>query len=311
MRRDYSPISTVAILMATKDGGRFLRDQLESLAAQTHRNWSLYVSDDGSSDDTIKILQEFKLRTSRLVDIRLGPKEGPAENFMSLSRDPRISADLFAFSDQDDVWLEDKLERAIARLGAVSNDLPALYCSRTLLVDEGNERALGKSPLFRRTPGFGNALVQSLAGGNTMVFNRAAKRLLEQASAKAVFHDWRTYQLVTGAGGVVIYDEAPSVRYRQHAANVIGSNQGWAARLNRMTMLIRGRFGDWNDVNISALRTVRELLTPASAEQLAQFERARHGSLAGRIACLRRSGVYRQTWGGSFALYIAALLSKL
>jgi hypothetical protein len=302
---------SVAILMATKDGARFLRDQLDSFASQTHRNWRLYVSDDRSSDETIAILEEFRRRTGAWVDVRPGPCMGPAENFMSLARDPRIEADFYAFSDQDDIWLSNKLERAIDRLTEVSSDVPTFYCSRTLLVDEHNEKVLGKSPRFKRKPAFGNALVQSLGGGNTMVFNRSAKRLLEQAQAAVVIHDWWTYQLVSGAGGVAIYDETPSMRYRQHGANVIGSNMGWGARLKRLSMLAEGRFGSWNEMNIAALRSAAQLLTAESMGQLLLFERARAGKLPRRVANLWRSGVYRQTLQGNLALYLAAVLSKL
>jgi glycosyltransferase involved in cell wall biosynthesis len=302
---------SVAILLATKDGARFLRDQLDSFASQTHRNWRLYASDDWSSDKTTEILEEFKRRTSSWVEVRRGPNKGPAENFLSLARDPEIEADFFAFSDQDDIWLNDKLERAVASLAGLDSVVPAFYCSRTLLVDENNERVLGTSQLFDRKPAFGNALVQSLGGGNTTVFNRAAKRLLEQARVNVVIHDWWTYQLVTGAGGVAVYDEKPSLRYRQHGANVIGSNKGWRAQYRRLLMMIEGRFGGWNEINIMALLSLKGLLTAESAKQLMLFDGARHGHLARRVASVWRSGIYRQTLQGNIALYVAAVLSKL
>jgi glycosyltransferase involved in cell wall biosynthesis len=301
----------VAILMATKDGALFLREQLESFAGQTFGNWHLYVSDDGSSDDTMAVLQEFKQSTSASVDIRRGPNKGPSENFLSLACDPLIDADFFAFSDQDDVWFDDKLERAIARLIALGDGSPAFYCSRTLLVDRNNQKVLGTSPLFKRKPSFANALVQSLGGGNTMVFNRSTKRLLEQNRSAAVIHDWWTYQLVTGAGGVAIYDEKPSLRYRQHGANVIGSNMGWRAQVRRLKMLVEGRFGRWNEVNISALFSAAKQLTDESKKQLSLFDGARRGRLDRRILNLWRSGVYRQTLRGNAALYLAVILAKL
>ena len=82
------------------------------------------------------------------------------------------------------------------------------------------------SPLFRRPPSFRNALVQSLAGGNTMVLNRPARDLVALASRRARFvsHDWWAYLLVTGAGGAVHYSAKPLVRYRQHAHNLVGAN---------------------------------------------------------------------------------------
>jgi glycosyltransferase involved in cell wall biosynthesis len=301
---------SVAILLATKNGARFLREQLDSYAYQTHRNWMLYVSDDGSSDETLSILDNFRMRTGHPVEVRPGPKTGHAENFLSLARDATISADYFAFSDQDDIWLKEKLERGILKLAEYKSDAPALYCSRTLLVNENDEKILGKSPLFKRAPMFGNALVQSLGGGNTMLFNHATKRLLEQGPARVVAHDWWTYQLVTGAGGTAIYDPVPTVRYRQHDTNAVGSNAGWRANINRMRMLAKGRFANWNEINISALRSVEGLLTPESAKQLTLFMEARHGNLFRRLAHLRHAGVYRQTLQGNIGLFVASALSK-
>ena len=103
--------------------------------------------------------------------------------------------------------------------------LPLLFCSRTLTITESGT-PVGMSPLFRRTPSFRNALVQSLAGGNTMVLNRAARDIVALASRRARFvsHDWWAYLLVTGAGGVVHYSAKPLVRYRQHAQNLVGAN---------------------------------------------------------------------------------------
>jgi glycosyltransferase involved in cell wall biosynthesis len=297
--------------MATKDGALFLREQLESFVSQTHRNWRLYVSDDCSSDRTIAVIEEFKSSTLSQIDIRRGPNKGPSANFLSLACDRSIDADFFAFSDQDDIWFEDKLERAVARLVELGGDAPAFYCSRTLLVDENNKRVLGRSLLFKRKPSFGNALVQSLGGGNTMVFNRPAKRLLEQAQSSAVIHDWWIYQVVTGAGGSAIYDETPTLRYRQHSANVIGANMGWRAQLKRLLMLIEGRFGRWNELNVAALFSVNGLLTEGSKEQLRAFDSARRGRLDKRVANLWRSGVYRQTLRGNVGLYLAAVLAKL
>src|SRR6266480_5199085 len=161
----------VAILLATKDGAEYLEAQLNSFSQQSITNWSLYVSDDGSWDSTLRIVETFKRHVRQPVAIRQGPKLGFCENFMSLARDRRIRADYYAFSDQDDIWMSNKLERAIDRVTKVSAGTPALYCSRTELIDKAATKAIGMSPLFVREPSFRNALVQNIGGGNTMVFN--------------------------------------------------------------------------------------------------------------------------------------------
>jgi glycosyltransferase involved in cell wall biosynthesis len=302
----------VAILMCTKDGAAFIDDQLKSIANQTHENWILIVSDDGSTDGTIAKLTKFAKTHHQTVTIRKGSQKGPCANFLSLANDPTIDGDYFAFSDQDDIWKEDKLRRALAWLATVSANVPALYCGRTELMSM-DERSYGLSPLFTRPSAFHNALVQNLGGGNTMVFNQAAKKILEEAATIAVvLHDWWTYQLVSGAGGIVLYDPQPMVKYRQHPNNLIGSNYGWRERLVRLRMMLRGRFRNWNDTNIAALqRLPTHLLQPKNRAILELFAAARSGSLPRRLYNLKRSGVYRQTLLGNLGLVAATVLRRL
>jgi hypothetical protein len=302
----------VAILLGTKDGAAFLGDQLQSFADQSHTNWFLVVSDDGSRDATRDMIERFAATQPQRVVVRDGPQRGVTPNFLSLAADPAIEAEFFAFSDQDDVWHADKLARALARLATAPENAPALYCGRTELMTEDG-RCYGLSPLFRRPPSFGNALVQSLGGANTMVFNRAAKRLVEASGAQnVVLHDWWLYQLVSAAGGAVFYDPVPMLKYRQHSDNLIGSNQGVRARLLRTRLMLGGRFRDWNETNLAALRRLpADLITPDNRRILDLFASARSAPLPVRLIDLWRSGVRRQSLLDNLGLLIAALLRRM
>lgn len=306
------PTSQVAILLATKNGASYLDAQLRSYLDQTVKGWSLYVSDDGSTDATVDLIKQFGASHFQLQSVRSGPQQGYVRNFLSLAEDPGIAADYFAFSDQDDIWYPDKLERALNFLNDIPATVPALYCSRTQLVDE-NLHPLGFSPLFEKPPSFQNALVQNIGGGNTMVFNAAAKRLLELTSKSTVAsHDWWTYQVVTAVGGVAIYDPIPSVKYRQHADNVLGSNQGARARIRRILMLFESKYKHWNDMNISALMQLSSGLNESAKATLDHFVAARSAqSLATRLRQLRQSGVYRQAAASNLALIIACAFRKI
>lgn len=300
--------------MATCQGERFLPQQLQSIVAQAHPHWRLFVSDDASRDATTELLaaQRREWGSDRLVTFG-GPSRGHHENFRSLLGRAEIDADLFAYADQDDVWEPDKLERAVRWMVDRPCSVPLLYCSRTRLID-ADDRVIGSSPLFRRPPSFANALVQSLAGGNTMVFNRAARTLLREAlpaSARVVTHDWWTYLLVTGAGGDVHYDPEPSVRYRQHGDNIVGANSGVRNRVRSTWHVARGRLKRWNDSHIDALARVGHLLTPESRATLAQFSDARRAPLFERLAALKRSGVYGQRVRGDAALFLAAAFNRV
>jgi len=303
----------VAILMCTKNGGRFLNEQLDSLQRQSFPQWTLYVSDDGSRDETLEILRarqrEWGVRRLTLLS---GPERGFVANFLSLACNQDIQADYFAWCDQDDVWKDEKLEIATTWLRGIPPETPALYCGRSETISEDGAH-IGHSPLFERPPNFANALVQSIAGGNTMVFNNAARLLLQDAGkeADAPSHDWWTYQLVSGAGGVVRYDPRASILYRQHPNNTVGGSTGWGARVKRMGMVFRGSYRRWSERNIDALESLRHRLAEPQRTTLDEFKKARSGALLSRVRHYRRSGVFRQTFLGQLGLVVAIILKKV
>lgn len=294
-------------------GQRYLREQLDSIVRQTHRNWTIWVSDDGSNDDTHTILSEYQARLgeSRLF-VHSGPSDGFAANFLSLACKASITADYYAFADQDDVWEADKLAHALHLLQTVPHHLPALYCGRTRSVDASNQD-LGFSPLFTKPPCFANALVQNIAGGNTMMFNNAARQFLRKAGpdVKVVSHDWWLYMVVSGCGGRVFYDPSPKVRYRQHDNNLVGIKKGCAAGIVRVRMLMQRRFQNWNDVNLAALQTMSKYLTPENKVALDKFTKARKSSFFKRLVGLKHSGIHRQTLLGNIGLIAASILKKI
>lgn len=301
----------ITILLCTFNGARFLAAQLASIEQQTHSNWRLIVSDDGSTDDTLTIIRHFADRVCQPVEIRRGPRRGAAANFLSLATDPGLDGDLFAFCDQDDVWHPTKLSRALAWIKSQPAVVPAVYGARTRVVcAEG--KPLGNSPIFRQTPTFANALTQNVAGANTMVFNRPMKQLLQDAAVTdVVAHDWWTYQLVTGCGGRFHYDCEPQLDYRQHGGNLIGSNRGWRAQWVRLRLLLDGRFARWNDVNLRALANCRNLLTPESADLVDMYMAMRAPGLMRRLRAFTASGIRRQSFLGNAALLAAAIARKL
>ncbi|QLG94306.1 glycosyltransferase family 2 protein [Pseudomonas yamanorum] len=303
----------VAILMCTYNGESFLAEQINSIELQTYPNWTLVVSDDDSKDGTLALLQAYGNRWGQeRLKVVTGPKRGFVANFLSLTCRADIEADFFAWADQDDIWDDGKLQAALDWLQTVPVQTPALYCGRTQLVSESGA-PVGYSPRFSLPPHFANALVQSIAGGNTMVFNQAARELLREAGAdlNVPSHDWWAYQLITGSGGVVCYDPEPKMQYRQHDENLIGSNSSWAARLTRLRMVFQGRFYEWNEQNIHALEAMRHRLCKEHQVTLAHFKGARGQTLFRRVQGIRLAGLYRQTFLGNLGLILATLLKKI
>ena len=310
-----SPAHTpkVAILLCTFHGQHYLADQLDSFAAQTHNRWEVWASDDGSQDDTHAILNAYKFKWKQgRLSVHFGPAEGFAANFLSLTCKSSIEADYYAYSDQDDIWEADKLQRSIEYLRSVPAHIPALYCSRTNVVD-ANNNSIRLSPLFTKPPSFANALMQNIGGGNTMVFNQAARKLLCQAGdhLQLVTHDWWAYLVVIGCGGKVFYDPTPTVRYRQHDSNLVGMNTSWSARLARICMLFQGQFREWNDLHIDALSHMRHQLTHANRQTLDRFATARQRWLLPRLVGFLQSGIHRQSLPSNLGLALAALFNKI
>ena len=299
----------IAILLATYNGARFVERQLTSFTEQSHDNWSLWISDDGSDDDTLPIIEAWQAANpGARVNLRKGPGRGAAQNFMSLLQASDIEADYYAFADQDDVWFADKLARALNRLP--QGEHPCLYGARTMVTDM-DLREIAPSVLKGTKLGFSNALVQNFAAGNTMVFNRAARDLVPRGAAahNIVATDWLMYMLVSGAGGEVVFDPEPCLYYRQHDRNEIGYNAHLSAKMRRVAAVLQGRFSQWSAANLAVLREAR--LTPDNARILDAFTEARQASGMTAVTLLKQSGVLREGAMATRALYLAAFLGRI
>ncbi|MBX8827252.1 glycosyltransferase [Ochrobactrum sp. SFR4] len=303
----------ITILLATYNGEEFLDEQLNSLNNQIVDNINILVSDDGSTDDTLIILDEWRGRWSKgYFTVLTGPQKGFCENFRFLINSLEVSDTFVAFCDQDDIWRADKLDNAFKKLASLDVNAHAMYCSRSRLIDaEGRE--IGFSPFFPKKPTFENALVQSLAGGNTIVLNFAAFKLLRESAKRTSFfsHDWWCYQIVMGAGGHVIYDSVPQIDYRQHGNNIFGRNNGIRAMLRRIVALFSGDYSEWIDVNLSALEKCQDLLLVNNVDLINKFKIARKGNVVNRLLFLFKNDIKRQTYIPNIGLYVSALMGKL
>ena len=155
--------SSCAVLMATYNGEEFIQEQLASIYAQKIEKkceLKLYISDDGSTDSTLRIIKSFQDACGEklCIEVITGARRGSTQNFLSLIYNKSIQADYYAFADQDDVWYEDKLCRAINHLDKYAKDVAGLYASRLYLTDK-NKKKIGFSPLYTRQMTFKNALV--------------------------------------------------------------------------------------------------------------------------------------------------------
>ncbi|MBU2956885.1 glycosyltransferase [Paracoccus sp. 1_MG-2023] len=297
----------IVILMATYRGAAHLPRQLASIAAQSHADWSLIVSDDGSDDDTVAIVREFaRSRPDGQVRLRRGPRKGATANFLSMLAEVPEGAAM-AFCDQDDHWFPDKLTRALPHVADVG---PVHYAARTVITDQ-NLHPLTGSRHFRRPLGFRNALVQAIMAGNASVFSPRAVELLQLAApaairAQVLSHDWWAYQITSGAGATLVHDPRPCLLYRQHGRSEVGRNDTPQAMAVRLRKLMAGDYGKWLRSNQAALAPVADLLTIPNRQVFDRFTDALDASGPRCAAMLRQAGLYRQTAAGTTALFLSA-----
>jgi len=291
----------VVVLLATYNGAAYLPEQLASYRAQTHADWTLLWRDDGSTDATEAVMADFAARVGAGRCRRLAEpagRLGVRESFLALLRAalPSLApGDAVAFSDQDDVWLAEKLARGMAALAGVPDGMPALACARQHLVD-ARGAPVGESPALRRPPGFPAALTQNIATGCTILLNRAAATLVAASTPPdTTLHDWWSYLLVSAAGGRVLVDADPLVLYRQHAANVVGAPPSTLRRARGALRRGPAAFLRILRGHLAALAAQPHLLTPAARADVARLQWALQGPRWRRLAALGMPGLVRQT----------------
>lgn len=299
----------VTVLLSTYNGSEFLRQQLDSLYVQTYPDIRILVRDDGSSDSTRAMLEAERAK-GRLELLEGHGNLGPARSFFELLKSA-ISTDteFVAFCDQDDVWQPDKIARAVEKLKGVAGDRPAMYCARAELVDE-NLAHLGYTEPPRKI-GFGNALVESVATGCTMVLNRnAAQRVGKHLPRNAVIHDWWCY-LVVSCFGEVVYDEAAVLKYRQHGRNVMGVANEFARFIKKCRRFFGGGRGHlWTSEQASSLLEIfRDSIPLPNGRVLTDFVAAKE-SLPRRLRLALSHDIWRQRRSDDLLLRLLIVLNR-
>lgn len=229
----------IAILMATYNGGKYLREQIDSILSQTFTDWHLYIHDDGSKDDTVSVISEYVNRHPERITLLDYPSQGGAcENFFSLLES--VEARYYMFSDQDDVWYNDKIEVTLQRMldiesrnkqgiaAIVHTDL-CLVSSDLAVEDESFVRNQHIKVECVKT--FADYAYTNTVTGCTMLFNPAAKASIKYPRHAARMHDsWITLS-VAAKGGIVDFIDKPTIYYRQHGNNTLGAKD-----MNAMTL---------------------------------------------------------------------------
>ena len=308
----------VACVMGYYNGSKYITDQLQSIINQNQDSFNLtiFISDDNSEENfpSLDNLDIVETKDLTILYRKLNKNIGYAKNFIYSLNSISAEFDYYCFSDQDDIWFSNKIENGIKRIKKYSPHNPILYCGRTTYYNSECTKKLGNSFLYKRKPSFRNAIIQSIAGGNTMVFNNQAKQIIIKSINKKfeiISHDWWCYQIISGVGGIIFYDKKSFIKYRQHGKNIIGGNKSPRAKLSRIVSLLLGEFKIWNKINLNTLNKNTLLLSTENQIILKKLRECRKQSIFKRIMSFQSVGIYRQTFFGNLALCIAIILKRI
>lgn len=270
------PRPEVVILMATYQGEAFLEEQLNSLHTQSHSDWVLQASDDGSSDGTMALLKEKK-KTWGKKKLHIAQRKearhtkacyNATANFFSLVTQVPDSAPFYAFCDQDDIWLPRHLDNALQHLESLPDTTPALFCGASKMMDAHNTPLLNPQQLTPHWQKLNRLISCNALPGHGMVFNRAAFLQLKRSvlwfkkqSTLPPLHDWWLSLLVCALGGRIVHDKKATILYRQHADNAIS-----AVLKKKPSSLIQKLRKHWTSFRTRSAKTHGPLQTRALLE---------------------------------------------
>lgn len=222
--KDKTPL--VDILLSTYNGSSYLEDLLKSIKAQTHNNWRLLIRDDGSNDNTVEIIKAFS--SENIIFLKDEKQRlGPCQSFAEISA--RSIADYVMFCDQDDVWLNEKIELTLKKMREAESkhgNAPVLVYTDMKVVDK--DLKIVSQSFWRHqylNPAFNalnHLLLMNVAAGCTMMMNKKLAALAFPIPRNIKLHDWWV-ALTASALGRIEYVNAPTMLYRQHGENITGT----------------------------------------------------------------------------------------
>ena len=248
-----SKLPKIDILMATYNGEKYIREQIESLQNQSYRNWTLLISDDGSTDNTLAIVEAMQKADHRIkIVARNAGFHSATKNFLSLLK--VSSAPYVMFCDQDDVWLRDKIETSLKAIQNKEKNLedstPVAVFSDSYVTDELlnviNPSFVTTLCFDPRTVSLPQLVVRNVSQGATMMLNNFLVREVKGSEIPSSF-EYHDHWIAAAAKGIgqLYYIDKPTFMYRQHSNNVVGADEriGFLQRLFSIARTFMN--GDW------------------------------------------------------------------
>ncbi len=227
-------MTTVTVLMSTYNGEKYLTDQIDSIINQKSVNVKLIVRDDGSTDNTIKILRKYEKEGK--LKYYCGKNLKPALSFIDLIF-TASGSEYYAFSDQDDIWYPNKLIEAIKSIDDYK-DKPVLYYGSHELINN-QSATIGFHILDDKRSPFARFIINQ-AAGCTMVFNQLLLDAIKKHKPNYIhMHDNWTLKVCQAIGGIVYVDKNPYIKYRQHDSNAVGLDNSLVGKIKRSLKIIK------------------------------------------------------------------------
>jgi glycosyltransferase involved in cell wall biosynthesis len=288
-REELKNAPIVDVLLGTLNGEKYLSIFLESLLNQESVSVNLIVSDDGSVDQTLNILNEYKDKFQSFQLIA-GRKKGAAQNYLSLLR--LAQNDFVAFADQDDIWNSDHLINSIDRLKC-GLDVPALSYSAMIETHENAKRPERIWPQEHEIKNLNSILIQNYARGCTIVLNRKAVNLINSVRpSQIVMHDWWVFQVIF-THGQLFFGRTPEIIYRIHSSNNIGIPTRWKSYRNFMRQLVTGKWGPFGQAQ-DLMNFYGETMNIASNKILKNFLASQLFSMRQVISLIAQRIYYKE-----------------
>ncbi len=292
---------TVTILLSTYNGERYLAEMLDSILAQTVQDWRLLIRDDGSSDGTHEIIRRYLARDERIRWINPERQEnlGVIKSFWTLLQEEK--AEYYAFSDQDDVWLPQKLQIQLDAIGALNPSRGALVYTDLSVVDQ-NLQVLAPS-MIKTQSGHGNTSLlaelteNTVTGGVTLINHTLAQMWTGKEEHELLMHDWYL-GLLAASQGQLAYVDLVTQLYRQHDQNVLGARTLRKRMVNwiRPQLLFQKYWNLIHDSQEQARNLLVLPLEPQDRELVEDFVTILDQGMAERIRRIFGRGYRKNRW---------------
>lgn len=264
--------SKVGILLATYNGEKYIKEQLDSIINQTYKDWVIYISDDHSTDNTMNIILEYqKIYKDKIVILENKNKLSSAKmNFRNLFEKVE-NLDYYMFCDQDDVWDKEKIKKLLYSIHEEEkkdSDLPILAYSDLKIVDEKlnviNESLVRyENKFLPERKMLNHILIENYFPGCAIIFNNKLKNKVKDIYSESEMHDW-WLTLVAAFCGKIVYIDEPLHLYRQHTNNTIGAKkdkniiQRYLIRVKKL-FKFNDMHGTWQKYQQVVLKQAEEL----------------------------------------------------